>query len=263
MEQRRSGFKKQSATRRVISTFKQLMVQGSLVPGSRLPAERDLAKALRVSRSSLRQALKVMEIMGVISQQVGHGTYLKTGASSILSEPMEFLILMDGISSHEVLEARMIVEPELAARAASRSTQEDLNKLRRAVRSMEESGRDHIRLTEQDLLFHRAIFDAAGNRLCSLMFSVLHKSVHRVIKLTSRMVDLQHTVKFHKRIYAAIARKDPEGARVRMLEHLEDVKGLLTRVNEDQARSQLQDRISVLTEDLAREVEPALKVHNG
>lgn len=261
MKQSRSADVKQPVTRQIISTFKQLMSQGSLSPGSRLPAERDLARALGVGRSSLRQALKVLEIMGVITQHVGNGTYLKTGASSILAEPMEFLILMDGISFHEVMEARLIVEPELAARAASRTTAEDLTKLQRALRAMEESGKDRVRLTEQDLLFHRAIFDAAGNRLCSLMFSVLHKSVHKLIELTSKMVDLEHTLKFHKRIYAAIARKDPESARQRMLEHLEDVEGLLIRSNEDRARSQLQDRISLLAQKFTKAAKQARVVH--
>lgn len=96
---------KQDITRKLIRTFKTLISEGALASGQRLPPERDLAENFGVSRSSLRQALKVLEIMGVISQRVGDGTYLSTGAVPILGEPMEFLILLDGITSHELMES--------------------------------------------------------------------------------------------------------------------------------------------------------------
>lgn len=235
-------------TRQLLATFKQLMAQGSLVPGCRLPPERELAKTLGVSRSTLRQALKVLEIMEVISSHVGDGTYLNPGASSVLSEPMEFLILLNEISSHEVMEARLIVEPELAARAAARATAEEVVRLERTLRAMEECAGNRTRLIEQDLLFHQAIFDAAGNRLCSLMFSVLHKSLHELIDLTSRLVDLEHTTGFHRRIFHAIRRRDPEAARRRMTEHLQDVQALLIRASDKAAENQLQEDIGLIAQ---------------
>src|SRR5690348_10875458 len=97
----KSAVAKDDVTVKLIGVFKKLIGEGALSPGARLPAERDLAEKFGVSRSSLRQALKVLEIMGVISQRVGDGTYLNSGAHRILAEPMEFLILLDGISFHE------------------------------------------------------------------------------------------------------------------------------------------------------------------
>src|SRR6201985_1709133 len=104
---------KEDLTARLLATFKQLIAEGTLAPGARLPAEREMASNLKVSRGSLRQVLKMLEIMGVVSQRVGDGTYLNAAAPSILAEPMEFLILLDGISFQELMEARIIVEPEL------------------------------------------------------------------------------------------------------------------------------------------------------
>jgi DNA-binding FadR family transcriptional regulator len=98
---------KEDVTGRLISAFKQLISEGSLIPGSKLPSERKLAESFGVARSSLRQALKVLEIMGVISPRVGGGTYLNKAAVSILSEPMEFLLLLEGISFPELMEARL------------------------------------------------------------------------------------------------------------------------------------------------------------
>ena len=112
---------KEDITAKLLATFKQLIAEGTLAPGARMPAEREMASNLNVSRGSLRQVLKMLEIMGVVSQRVGDGTYLNAAAPSILAEPMEFLILLDGISFEELMEARLIVEPELAARAASRA----------------------------------------------------------------------------------------------------------------------------------------------
>lgn len=248
------GAGKDDVTVKLIAVFKRLIGEGALVPGSRLPAERDLAESFGVSRSSLRQALKVLEIMGVISQRVGDGTYLNSGAHRILAEPMEFLILLDGISFHELMEARLIVEPALAARAAERASAEDIAEIRRELRAMETG--DAAALTAHDLLFHEAIFRAAGNRVCGQMFSVVHRSLADLMRLTSKVVKPEHTLMFHRRILKAIHKHDPEDARARMQEHLLDAKDLLVHAVAHQGQSDLQDRITALT----GQKQPARKV---
>jgi GntR family transcriptional regulator, transcriptional repressor for pyruvate dehydrogenase complex len=238
---------KEDVTATLIGVFKRLISEGSLAPGHRLPSERELAEMFGVSRSSLRQALKVLEIMGVISQRVGDGTYLNTAAPSILAEPMEFLILLDGLSFHELMEARLIVEPELAARAAARATTEDIAELREALAEMEDNQEDHARFTEYDLLFHKTIFRIAGNRVCTLMFTVVHQSLERLIQMTSKLVEPNHTLQLHRRIFVAIRRHDADEARRRMTEHLEDARELFKRAAALQAQSSLQSRIGELT----------------
>src|SRR5260370_9882091 len=124
---------KDDVTRLLIGRFQDLLGNGLLVPGARLPSERELAKTFGVARSSLRQALKVLEIMGVITQKVGDGSYLNKDASLVLSVPMEFLFLLDGISLHELAELRLIMEPELPARAPQRATSDDISLLPPAI----------------------------------------------------------------------------------------------------------------------------------
>lgn len=242
---------KEDVTVKLIAVFKQLIAEGTLEPGSRLPAERELAETFGVSRSSLRQALKVLEIMGVISQRVGDGTYLNSGAGLILREPMEFLILLDGISSHELMEARLLVEPELAARAALRASEEDIALIGRELRAMEVHKEDHAKFVLHDLLFHQSIFQAAGNRVTSLMFSVIHKSLDKLIAITSQVVEPEHTLNLHRRIYQAIKKRDQDESRRRMAEHLIDARELLTRAAERQNHSQLQTRIQSIRKDRA------------
>lgn len=238
---RESG--KEDVTVKLIAVFKRLISEGTLAPGGRLPAERELAASFGVSRGSLRQALKVLEIMGVISQRVGDGTYLNSGAEAILGEPMEFLILLDGISFYELMEARLIVEPELAAQAAMRATPEDVAEIRRELLAMERAGNDPDRLVEHDLLFHQAIFRVAGNRVCGLMFSVVHRSLKKLITLTSQLVDAEHTLVLHRRILNAIRKRDPEEARRRMSEHLLDAKKLINRATGKMDQAHIQERI--------------------
>ena len=215
---------KVDVTARLLATFKQLISEGTLSPGARLPAEREMASNLHVSRGSLRQVLKMLEIMGVVSQRVGDGTYLNAAAHSMLAEPMEFLILLDGISFEELMDARLIVEPELAARAATRASAEQLAALRRSLDRMEISNGRHAEVVEDDLQFHRTIFQMAENRVCSLMFSMVHESLHKLMEITSQLVDLEHTLRLHHRIYTAIKKGDPGEARDRMFAHLTDAK---------------------------------------
>ncbi|MBN9657225.1 MAG: FadR family transcriptional regulator [Acidobacteria bacterium] len=237
---------KDDITGRLIGVFKDLISEGALQPGGRLPAERELAEKFGVSRSSLRQALKVLEIMGVISQRVGDGTYLNAGAPSILSEPMEFLILLDGISFHELMEARLIVEPELAARAAARATTEDIAELTKVHTAMERQRADSDAFVELDMKFHETLFRISGNRVCTMMFTMVHRSVHKLMAMTASLVDPEHTLLFHRRILAAVRKGDAPDARQRMIEHLEDATGLLARTAARQNEARLLSRLSAL-----------------
>jgi GntR family transcriptional repressor for pyruvate dehydrogenase complex len=171
----------------------------------------------------LRQALKVMQLMGLVSQRVGDGTYFNRDVETIFREPIELLILLADISEEELYEARLIVEPELARRAAERATTEDLAALRRAIKAMESSRTDQARI-EADLAFHHAIFRASGNRICRLIFAVIHQAV---VKSMTRIVtrsDVKRPLAFHKAIYSAISHRLHEEAQRQMMLHLLDVR---------------------------------------
>src|SRR5690349_16335441 len=149
---------KEDLTHLLILRFQQMLSEGVLRPGTKLPPERELAAYFNVARSSLRQALKVLEMMGVITQRIGDGSYLKEDASSVLSVPMEFLFLLDGISVEELTELRILIEPALAAKAAERANAHDIALLRESVKELENSKHDRVKLISSDLLFHKVIF---------------------------------------------------------------------------------------------------------
>jgi len=213
-------------TARLISRIKSMIADGTLAPGTKFPPERDLAIQFSANRTSVRQALKVLEIMGVLTQRVGDGTYLSNSAETILNEPLDFLVLLDDLSHHELFETRLIVEPELTARAAQRATAEDIAALRAAVSAMEKSKNTKERLTA-DMAFHDAVFRASGNRICQLLFKQIHRTVLTSMSHLSNRVSLEQPLMYHRRIYKAIRERDAEGARQAMYEHILDARSLL------------------------------------
>lgn len=214
-------------TAKILEKIKRLISTGAISPGGKFPPERELAKEFAVNRASLRQALKVLEIMGVLTQRVGDGTYLSASAESTLKEPIDFLVLLDDLSHHELFETRMIVEPELAARAAQRATAEDLIGLRKAIVAMEHCRTNQERL-DADLAFHECIFRASGNRICHLLFRVIHRNLLTSMSQLSPRVSVERPLTFHKRIYAAIQERNSEDARRQMLDHIADSRALMT-----------------------------------
>jgi GntR family transcriptional repressor for pyruvate dehydrogenase complex len=235
-------------TVRLIARFKALISDGTFVPGSKLPPERDLARQFGVNRTSLRQALKVMQLMGVASQRVGDGTYLSRDAAHILREPIEFMIVLADITDEELLEARLIVESQLAARAAERATGEDLAAMRRAMKAMEKSTTEQARV-DADLAFHEAIFRASGNRVCRLVFSVIHRALALSMGKIAGRAYVGRPLAFHKAIYAAISARKPEEARREMIDHLVDTRSQLLSANTGHGDAERTGRTSPRNED--------------
>jgi GntR family transcriptional repressor for pyruvate dehydrogenase complex len=214
-------------TAKLISQIKQMIASGTIAPGTKFPPERELAKNFGVNRASVRQVLKVLEMMGVLTQKVGDGTYLSNSAETILNEPLDFLVLLDDLSHHELFETRLIVEPELTARAAERATTEDLNALRNSISAMQNSKTTQDRLNA-DMAFHDAVFRASGNRICQLLFKQIHRTVLLSMSHLSNRVSLEQPLMYHRKIYAAIRARDSEAARRTMREHILDARSLLS-----------------------------------
>jgi GntR family transcriptional regulator, transcriptional repressor for pyruvate dehydrogenase complex len=235
---------KDDVTQMLILRFQQLLGEGMLTPGARLPPERELAANFGVARSSLRPALKVLEIMGVITQKVGDGSYLNKDASSVLAVPMEFLFLLDDTSLQELTEMRLMMEPALAAKAAERADAQHIALLRQSMVDLEQSKHDRVRLVASDLLFHRAIFQASGNRLAGRLFHTIHRAMLNMIMVTSQLVDLEHTLHFHQPILVAIEQRNPELASRLMTDHLNDARDLLLNTRQQESSRQLRDHLA-------------------
>jgi GntR family transcriptional repressor for pyruvate dehydrogenase complex len=206
-------------TATLISQLKKQIVSGAISPGDKFPPERELAKTFHVNRASMRQALKVLEMMGVLTQRVGDGTYLSNSAETLLTEPLNFLVLIDGLSAQQLMDTRLIAEPELAALAAERSTSEDLAALRTAIVALEKSKTQRERINAE-LEFHDAMLRASGNRVFRLLFRDIYRILLTNAASKSKGFDLDRTLSFHRRVYSAIKLHDAEAARGAMRDHL-------------------------------------------
>lgn len=206
-------------TARLIRHFKRLIRDGDLAPGCRLPAERELSQGLGVNRASLRQALKVLQVMGVVHQRVGDGTYLCRDAREVFREPVDFLILLSGISNEELFEFRLLVEPEMAALAAKRASSKDRAEMLDAI-AAEENGRTTQERIEADLAFHEAISRAAGSRVSRFILTMIHKAILDSMAESARRRPIQKVIRAHTAIWEAIGRHDEKAARRAMIRHL-------------------------------------------
>jgi len=214
-------------TTRLLADFRALIANGEVKPGARLPPERELAKRFGASRSSLRPVIKMLENVGVLSQRVGDGTYLNNDATGILSVPLTFLILLDGISLLELFEARLMLEPELAARAAQSASGEDLEAMRQTFAAFKENPVD------ADINFHMAICRATRNRICLRMFEAIHRAFAQGMVLTTGLAP-ERALEFHRSIYTAIHLRNPDESRKLMTEHLIHAKEVLLQAYMDE-----------------------------
>jgi DNA-binding FadR family transcriptional regulator len=214
----------------VAERIKQQIQTGNISAGDRLPAEKDLALQLGVSRPVVREALIALEIAGLVEIRTGSGTYVRDRAR--LSLPM----VDAGPGPFELLHARLLIEGEVAAEAAIRATESDLAAIEGTVHDMERIMAAGAHAREADQAFHVLIANVAGNsvladlvaRLWHGMFSPMF---HKLSDLTGHMANQERTLAEHKAIFAALSTHDPVGARAAMRRHLKTVETVLSRSN--------------------------------
>jgi GntR family transcriptional regulator, transcriptional repressor for pyruvate dehydrogenase complex len=204
----------------VISRFKDLIARRVFVPGRRLPPERELATALAVSRPTLRQALRALQILGVIRSRQGSGSYLAESAADILRAPLEFALAMKGIAKTDLFETRCTLEVRLASLAAERRGEEDLVAMREALASMRNSFGDPEAWCTHEISFHDSIVRAARNAVMITIMEMLSFMLMESRKDTVRMLtDYPASYDSHEKVFVQIEKKDAEGAALAMADH--------------------------------------------
>jgi GntR family uxuAB operon transcriptional repressor len=207
---------------RVVAEQIQKMIhEEKILPGTRLPSERDLSTRLNVSRASVREALIALELTGVIDVRGGSGIYVneRNDASLEIKEP--------GSGPFEVLSARRLIEGEVAALAAKMATDSAVDAIMQAVNDMERFYDDRQKNDSADRAFHMAIAEATGNSALMLVLENLWDERGRLWNKMEEHFHTDHlrreTLMDHRRILEAIAARDPAGARKAMRSHLERV----------------------------------------
>jgi GntR family transcriptional regulator, transcriptional repressor for pyruvate dehydrogenase complex len=210
----------------IVQQIEESVLNGTLKPGDQLPAERDLAQRLGVSRTAVREAVKTLREKGLVEAYSGRGTFVTDGTSQAARQSFDLMVKIgQQENSPHLAELRLILEPGIAAMAAERVKDDDLAAMREAVAVMERSQKDPEAYIEADLDFHLALAEVVANPLIlSLIDSIVGLLREQRIKIFNVEGGPQRGQFHHKRILEAMERRDPEMARCAMRAHLEQVK---------------------------------------
>ncbi len=216
-----------------VSQIIALIKGHQLNPGDRLPGERQLVTALSISRSSVREALRSLEGMGLIEVRPGLGTFVKHPISKFMANSLPHPLLLDRTKLKNLFQLRQIIETGAAAVAAREATSTDLANIREAVKQMEAYFEDDDLdgMVEADIALHRAILIATGNDILVLVMDNI-VDLMREMRRTSLSISEggRQSVASHRAILDALERGDPLSARQAMQEHLQTVASKLDAV---------------------------------
>jgi GntR family transcriptional repressor for pyruvate dehydrogenase complex len=217
------GKASEGSTAQVVAHVRTLIESGSLRPGDRLPAERDLAVEIGVSRPTVRAGLRALAAMGVVQSRHGSGTYIPQGPPILGSEPLSFLAALHGFTREEMFEARRILEVGAAGLAAERATPDQIATIAEEIAGLFASMDDPQAFLVHDVKFHQEVAIASGNPIVTSLVGMVSELyyAHR-LGTAGRASDrnLRDAAEMHRRIYQAIRARDPDGARQAMAEHL-------------------------------------------
>jgi len=220
-----SPIKNTKVYEQVIDQIRNMIDKGTLKKGDRLPSERKLVEQLQVSRASIREALRALEVIGLIECRQGEGSYIKASFQDNLFEPLSIMFMLEGSNQEEIWELRKILEVEAAGLAAKRITLEQLKELKDLTQSFINSENEDIN-AEIDKEFHYKIAECSGNILIFNILRTVSILVDHFI-VDARKLILKHQgnkeILFsqHNEIYLSIEKHDPAAARQTMRTHLD------------------------------------------
>jgi GntR family transcriptional repressor for pyruvate dehydrogenase complex len=207
----------------VVAHVRALIDRGALRPGGRLPAERDLARLIGVSRPTVRAGLRTLAALGVVRARRGSGTYIPDGPPALGIEALSFLAALHKVTVDDLYEVRRMLEVGAAGLAAVRATPEQLATLADEVAGLFASLADRQLFLTHDANFHRGIAAASGNLVVASLaetVSALYDERRRATAEHAVDRDLRDAADAHRQIYRAIRARDPERARRAMDDHL-------------------------------------------
>jgi GntR family transcriptional regulator, transcriptional repressor for pyruvate dehydrogenase complex len=202
----------------------ELIGDGHLRPGDPLPTERELTEAYGVGRSSVREALRILESKGVIEPN-GKGGFAVAAYGNPLNRSLEVLLTLREGDLRELFEVRRIFEVELAALAAASREGEHLTRMATAIDEMVEGVGDGDRYIGADIRFHLTIAEATGNRVAQHTMLAIRELLRQALRTIYQIPrSAEQSIDDHRAILAAITDRDSEAAREAMREHLDRVE---------------------------------------
>jgi GntR family transcriptional repressor for pyruvate dehydrogenase complex len=216
----------------VIEQIKEMIVSGKLKRGDRLPPERELVEQLQVSRTSIREAIRALQIIGLVECKQGGGNFIKESFENSLFEPLSIMFVLQNSKPEEILELRKIVEVETAALAAEKINNKELKEIQEIIEQMKASADEELD-AKLDKELHYKIAHASGNFLVVNILSAISSLVDSFIKDARDKILKQNENKeillgHHESLYNALQAHDKSKAAKVMIKHLDFVNEFLS-----------------------------------
>ncbi len=213
-----------SVSDEIVVQLTDLIARNVLKPGDRLPPERELCKQFGVGRSSLREALRSLSVMGILDGRIGEGTFVCDN-SQYLEKALQWGFRLDGKKLQDLSETRMMLESQTVYLAAERATVDDVEAIAGALAGMEAALRDWGLFLESDLQFHLLIARATHNSILYSLLETTRNHLQEWIKGNLSAPSLagpraELSLREHHQILMAMRKRDPEGARQAMAAHI-------------------------------------------
>ncbi|HWE63264.1 MAG TPA: FadR/GntR family transcriptional regulator [Chloroflexota bacterium] len=209
----------------VVSQIESLIIDLQLASGVALPAERQLAERFGVSRTAIREAMKVLAQKGLVEVQQGRGILVARPGHRSLSDSLHLLMRLDGVGIGELVETRMALETTIVRLAALRSDPEGCASLRDCADHMACLTGDAERWVEFDISFHHTLALMARNQLLVWINSSIRELLRAsILQGFNAEGAVMRAMRYHEEILEAVCRKDPEAAAAAMHKHLESVE---------------------------------------
>lgn len=212
----------------IADQIKQLIAGGELQPGDKLLSERELADKLQVSRVSVREAIRSLEMLGFIEIRHGEGTFVRDTTADDVIRPLAMFLAMERGSLLDMFEVRRIFETATSALAAERATDLEVEHMGQLLERMKETVKagDSEKGEEYDAAYHYAVAEATHNALLIKLLRTVHTEWSKAVSAGSQQLladseqNAQKILDQHARVLEAIRAHDPAGASQAMLEHV-------------------------------------------
>ena len=217
--------KKKRFSDQIADLIQKKIIEDKLQIGTGLPSEISMAQEFQVSRSVVREALRILEISGLVTVKKGPagGIFVSNGYHTPIKRSLNHLITAGEVTVDHLFEARLLIEPHIAREATLNATDEDLNKFQALFDDSKSHPDDPIRLKQNNLGFHLLLARASGNPVLAVM---LESVFELLIERTMDFVDLameSKFVKIHKAIFEVMIRRQPEETSRRIRKDIMDV----------------------------------------
>lgn len=211
---------------KIAEHIKQQIFTGSLKPGEKLPSDKELCQLYSVGRSTIREAMSALKIMGLLESRQGEGSYVKIYNSEDVGMPDFSGFLLSDETILELMEARKSLELSNVELAASKRTDENLKKFQEILHQMEFNLINEDESEKADMLFHRTLAEATQNSIMVRLLDTIAEQMEKAMREIRRMgfsnpSTANRLLKEHKKIYQAIVKQDIEKAHKYMKDHLE------------------------------------------